>query len=44
MALRSLQYFVDAEETPQPELVIDLPSWEKIKKIIVEKANEYRLG
>lgn len=43
MALRSLQYFVDAEESQQPELVIDLPSWEKIKKFIVKKVNEYRL-
>ena len=44
MALRSLQYFVDAEETEQPELVITFPSWEKIKKFIIDKVNEYRIN
>lgn len=44
MALRSLQYFVDADESPIPELIIDFPTWKKIKKFIIDKVNKHPLS
>jgi predicted nucleotidyltransferase component of viral defense system len=43
MALKSLQYFEDAEENEPPELLIEFPTWKLIKKFIIETVNDYKL-
>jgi predicted nucleotidyltransferase component of viral defense system len=43
MALKSLQYFEDAEENEPPELLIEFPTWELIKEFIIKTVNSYKL-
>lgn len=43
MALKSLQYFEDAEQNAVPDLLISFPEWEKIKKFITKTVNDYKL-
>jgi predicted nucleotidyltransferase component of viral defense system len=42
MALRSLQYFDDADNSEEPELVHQFPTWEKIKESITDTVNNYQ--
>lgn len=44
MALRSLQYFVDAEDSPEPELILPFPTWGSIKKFILNQVKTYQLN
>lgn len=41
MALRSLQYFEDADESSEPELIQDFPHWKEIKKFLVNTVNNF---
>jgi len=43
MALRSLQYFDDADLQEEPELIITFPGWKEIKRFISETVNAYNL-
>jgi predicted nucleotidyltransferase component of viral defense system len=43
MALRSLQYFEDAETDTAPELIHKFPSWNEIKKFLVKTVNDFKL-
>lgn len=43
MALRSLQYFEDAEVKAAPGLIQTFPSWDKIKDFLVKKVNDFKL-
>lgn len=40
MALRSIPYFIDADNQPEPKMYIDV-SWEEIKKRIATEARKY---
>jgi predicted nucleotidyltransferase component of viral defense system len=42
MALRSLQYFADADNSEEPELVHQFPTWEEIKESIKSIVNNYK--
>lgn len=42
MALRSMQYFEDADMEVEPELVKQFPSWSNIKKYLVKTVNNFR--
>lgn len=42
MALRSLQYFEDADTQPMPELVKPFPDWDTIKKYLINIVNEFQ--
>lgn len=42
MALRSLQYFDDADNSEEPELVQQFPKWEEIKESITSAVNSYK--
>jgi predicted nucleotidyltransferase component of viral defense system len=39
MVIKSLQYFVDADNSPEPLLLSDFPPWSKMKKFFIEKVN-----
>jgi predicted nucleotidyltransferase component of viral defense system len=41
MALRSLQYFEDADNSEIPELIQPFPPWEEIKEAIKKIVNDY---
>lgn len=42
MAIKSLQYFEDAEQNEAPELLIKFPEWNKMKKFILKTVNDYK--
>lgn len=42
MVLKSLEYFENAENSEQPELILPTPSWKEIKKYIFKKVQEFR--
>ena len=42
MALRSLQYFEDADGQEEPELISAFPNWEEIKKYLINEVNNFR--
>ncbi|MES2330121.1 MAG: nucleotidyl transferase AbiEii/AbiGii toxin family protein [Bacteroidota bacterium] len=41
MALRSLQYFEDADHQDPPESIQDFPSWNEIKQFITDEVNGF---
>ena len=41
MALRSLQYFEDAEENSEPVLMQKFPAWNKIKEFLISEVNNF---
>lgn len=41
MALRSLQYFEDAESQELPELIKEFPAWRVIKEFLTETVNQF---
>ena len=41
MALRSMQYFEDADTQEEPELIKSFPEWTKIKQFLIEKVNDF---
>lgn len=43
MAIKSLQYFEDAEHNDAPELLIKFPEWNEMKKFILKTVNNYKL-
>lgn len=43
MALKSLQYFDDANDEEAPVCIQSFPDWEKIKKTIVKAVNGFKL-
>lgn len=43
MALRSLQYFENAETIGNPELIQTLPKWSEIKKYLVKTVNDFKI-
>ena len=44
MALRSLQYFEDADEQPAPELIADYPSWSRIKSFLENEVKKFKFN
>ena len=42
MALKSLQYFEDADQNEQPELLIKYPDWDKMKKFFIETVSDFK--
>lgn len=42
MALRSLQYFEDADTQEEPELVKPFPAWNKIKSFLTHTVNDFK--
>jgi predicted nucleotidyltransferase component of viral defense system len=44
MALKSLQYFDDADTEDAPALIADFPKWKEIKQFIRSKVNEYQFN
>ena len=42
MALRSLQYFEDADTQEVPELVKPFPAWNEIKNFLIRTVNDFR--
>ncbi|MEJ0103327.1 MAG: nucleotidyl transferase AbiEii/AbiGii toxin family protein [Bacteroidota bacterium] len=44
MALRSLQYFEDADGQEVPELISPFPNWEEIKKYLINEVNNFRFN
>lgn len=42
MALKSLQYFEDADQNEQPELLIKYPNWDKMKNFFIETVNDFK--
>ena len=42
MALRSMQYFEDADTQEVPELIKSFPEWPKIKKFLIESVNDFK--
>lgn len=44
MAIKSLQYFEDAESEDSPELMTWFPEWEEIKNELLLKVNNYRFN
>jgi hypothetical protein len=43
MVLKNLEYFEDADQSEEPEIIMSCPSWRKIKKIVQDKVNDYKL-
>jgi predicted nucleotidyltransferase component of viral defense system len=43
MALRSLQYFEDAEKDASPELIQKFPPWTEIKNFLIKTVNDFKL-
>lgn len=43
MALKSLQYFEDAEENEPPDLLIRFPEWQVMKNFITKTVNDFKL-
>ncbi len=43
MALRSLQYFEDAEKDAPPELLQTFPPWDDIKKFLIKTVNDFKI-
>ncbi len=43
MALRSLQYFEDADADNEPDLVQTFPPWNEIKKFLVKTVNGFKI-
>jgi hypothetical protein len=41
MALRSLQYFEDADNQEGPELLYPYPAWEEVKQFLIDTANQF---
>lgn len=44
MALRSLQYFNDADVQEDPELITNFPKWGQIKQSIIEEVNRFNFN
>lgn len=44
MALRSLQYFDDADTQEPPELISSFPDWSEIKKILIDTVNNFKFN
>jgi predicted nucleotidyltransferase component of viral defense system len=44
MALKSLQYFEDADPQEQPELIASFPEWDEIKNFIIKTSNDYKFN
>ena len=42
MALRSMQYFEDADTQEEPELVKPFPEWSKIKILLTKTVNDFK--
>lgn len=42
MALKSLQYFEDADQNEQPELLIKYPNWDTMKKFFIETVSDFK--
>lgn len=43
MVIKSLQYFGDADENEQPDLIMQFPEWEAMKTSITKTVNKFRL-
>ena len=41
MAIKSLQYFEDADQNEQPELLITYPDWNKMKQFFIKTVNDF---
>ncbi len=44
MALRSLQYFEDADTQEPPELITSFPDWSEIKRILIDTVNNFKFN
>jgi len=43
MAIKSLQYFEDADQNEQPELLINYPDWDEMKQFFIKTVNDFNL-